>query len=176
MIGDTAEPPPGRVAPDLLAFLDFARRAGLLTEPTAASYRLGASRVLSALPEHATADLTTLNTDHAVAVFDAANAATVSKATRRQYAGAFRKALILFSSYLADPERWHAKAAANTNAHGWAPAADGGLDLTIPLPRHRAMRLHLPPDVTENDARLAKRLISSYLRELAPAQSTAGEA
>ncbi|HTJ72618.1 MAG TPA: hypothetical protein VL551_34085 [Actinospica sp.] len=160
---------PGRRTADLLAFLDFAHRAGLLTQANAAAYRLGASRILSALPEHATDDVTRLNPEHAIAVFASANTASVSQTTCRQYAGSLRKALILFADYLADPERWHAKAAANSGAVGWNRAADGGLDLTIPLPRARAMRLHLPADVTENDARLARKLISSYLREITTA-------
>lgn len=164
--GPTAQAP-GRRTADLLAFLEFAHRAGLLTQANAAAYRLGASRILSALPDHATDDLTRLNPDHAIALFESANAGTVSKATCRQYAGSLRKALILFRDYLDDPERWRAKAAEKRGAVGWSNAADGGLDLTIPLPRARAMRLHLPPDVTENDARLARRIISSYLREIA---------
>lgn len=165
---------PGRRPADLLAFLEFASRAGLLTQPNGAAYRLGASRILSALPEHATGDLTRLNPDHAIALFESANTGSVSKATCRQYAGSFRKALTLFRDYLADPERWRAKAAENSGAVGWSTAADGGLDLTIPLPRARAMRLHLPPDVTENDARLARRIISSYLRELTTAAESRG--
>ncbi|WP_194913252.1 hypothetical protein [Catenulispora rubra] len=180
----TATPPPGpttqapgRTTADLLAFLDRAFRAGLLTQPTAASYRLGANRVLSALPEHATADVTTLNADHAVAVFEDAEGQTISTATRRQYVASFRKALILFSSYIAEPERWHQAAPSEPGTGlgpGWTPAHDGGQELTIPLPRHRSMRLHLPPGVTANDTRLAKRLISSYLNEIPAARDGQG--
>lgn len=161
-----ATSPPGRGTADLLDFLDFARRAGLITQPTAASYRLGARRILSALPKNATADLTALNPDHAVAVFAASDDADVTEATRRQYESSFRKAHFLYLSYLADPARWHAAAGQNPAAPGWSTAEDGGQELTIPLPRHRTMRLHLPADVTANDTRLAKRLISSYLNEL----------
>ena len=171
--GPTTESP-GRRPADLLDFLDFAHRAGLLSQPSAAAYRLGAQRIISTLPEHATEDLTLLDPDHAIALFESAKSASVSQASARQYAGSFRRALILFCDYVADPGRWRATAAENADAVGWIPAADGGLDLTIPLPRSRAMRLHLPPGVTENDARLARRIISSYLRELtttpAPAQ------
>lgn len=172
----TATPRPGpatessgaRTA-DLLDFLDFARAAGLLTQSSAAAYRLGASRILSALPEHATEDLSVLNPDHAIAVFEAAEKSqSVSKATRRQYAGSFRKALHLFRSYLAEPERWHAKAEQG-KAPGWTPACDGGMDLEIPLPRKRSMRLHLPADLTANDARLIRRNVSSYLAAITPA-------
>lgn len=166
--GPTSETP-GRRPADLFDFLDFAHRAGLVTHSSAAAYRLGASRIISALPEHATDDLTRLKPEHAIAVFESANAEAVSRATRRQYAGSFRKALVLFCDYISDPERWRAKAAENAAAVGWSPAADGGADLTIPLPRARAMRLHLPADVTENDARLARKIISSYLREITTA-------
>ena len=168
---------PGRTTADLLAFLDDAFRAGLLTQPTAASYRLGANRVLSALPEHATADLTTLNPDYAIVVFEDAEGETISATTRRQYVGSFRKALILFSSYVAEPERWHQLAGTGSgtgSGPGWMAAADGSQELTIPLPRHRTMRLHLPPGVTANDTRLAKRLISSYLNEIPAARDGQG--
>ena len=121
--GPATTPPPGRGPADLLDFLDFARRAGLITQPTAASYRLGARRVLSALPKQAICDLSALNPDHAVAVF-AADDATVTEATRRQYASAFRKAHFLYLSYLADPARWHAAAGQNPAAPGWSTAAD----------------------------------------------------
>ena len=168
-------PPPGRGPADLLAFLDLAFRAGLLSQPTAAAYRLGSRRILSALPEHACADVTTLNPDRAIAVFAADQGQGLSEMTCRQYAAGFRKALILFANYLAAPERWRAKVA-EFAAPGWIPAADGGLDLTIPLPKHHAMRLHLPADVTANDTRLARRLISSYLAEIAPAATGDGEA
>lgn len=157
---------PGRRPADLLDFLEFAHHAGLLTLSSAAAYRLGSSRILSALPQHTTEDLTALDPDHAIALFEAANGQGVSQATCRQYAGSLRRALILFRDYLADPERWHAKAAQNAETVGWNRAADGGMDLTIPLPRSRTMRLHLPADLTENDARLVRRIISSYLREL----------
>lgn len=168
--GPTTETPGARTA-DLLDFLDFARCAGLLSQSSAAAYRLGASRILSALPEHAIKDLRALNPDHAIAVFEDECGETVSKVTRRQYAGSFRKALHLFRSYLDEPERWHAKAAEGT-APGWTPASDGGMDLEIPLPRHRSMRLHLPTDITANDARLIRRSVSSYLEALTPAAAT----
>ena len=168
--GPTTETTGARTA-DLLDFLDFAHRAGLLSQSSAAAYRLGASRILSALPEHAAEDLLALNPDHAIAVFEAEVGETISKVTRRQYAGAFRKALHLFRSYLAEPERWHAKAAEG-RAPGWTPASDGGMDLEIPLPRHRSMRLHLPTDLTANDARLIRRNVSSYLDAIAPAAAT----
>ncbi|WP_344667740.1 hypothetical protein [Catenulispora yoronensis] len=177
----TATPPPeppaanlGRTPADLLAFIDFAFRAGLLTQPSAVSYRLGARRILSALPAHATADLTTLNPEHAIAVFAAAEGEAITKATCAQYAGGFRKALILFRDYTADPGHWQAKAEQGTGAPGWSTADDGGQELTIPLPRQRTMRLHLPADVTANDTRLAKRLISSYLNELPAAPDGQG--
>ncbi|WP_194894134.1 hypothetical protein [Catenulispora pinisilvae] len=166
---------PGRETADLLAFLDFACHAGLLSSSSTAAYRLGARRILSALPEQATADLTVLLDDRAIAVFNATSGETISEATRRQYAASFRKALMLFRDYLKQPQRWHDKAAENGNAPGWTPTADGGVDLTIPLPRARAMRVHLPADVTANDARLAKRVLSSYLAEIAPAATTNGE-
>jgi hypothetical protein len=165
---------PGRETADLLAFLDFACHAGLLSRSSTAAYRLGARRVLSALPEQATADLTVLLADRAIAVFNATCAKTISEATRRQYAASFRKALMLFRDYVKQPQRWHDKAAENGNTPGWTPTADGGVDLTIPLPRARAMRVHLPADVTANDARLAKRLISSYLNELPGAREGQG--
>lgn len=180
----TATPPPsptlhapGRTTADLLDFLDFACRAGLLTQPTAASYRLGARRILASLPERSTADLTRLSVPDAIHVFTTCGGADgLTEGTRRHYAASFRNAMILFRDYLANPGRWHAKAGQNLSAPGWTTAEDGGQELTIPLPRHRTMRLHLPADVTPNDTRLAKRLISSYLNELPAPRDDEGRA
>ena len=69
------------------------------------------------------------------------------------------KPLILFRDYTADPGRWQAKAEQGTGAPGWSTADDGGQELTIPLPR-AAHHAASQADVTANDTRLAKRLIS----------------
>lgn len=161
----------GKSTADLLAFLDFACRAGLLSRASTAAYRLGARRILSALPGQATEDLTALHLGHAIGVFNATDGKAVSEATRRQYAASLRKAVALFCDYIQKPQRWHDKAAENSQTQGWRPGADGGVDLTIPLPRDRTMRVHLPADVTANDARLAKRVLSTYLAELTPTSS-----
>lgn len=165
----------GTATEDLLYFLNFACYAGLLSHSSAAAYRLGARRILSALPEQATTDLTTLHVEHAIAVFNATDGKTVSEATRRQYATSCRKALTLFRDYLLQPQRWHDKAAEKNPTPGWTPATDGGVDLTIPLPRARTMRVHLPAELTANDARLAKRFLNTYLAEITPT-TTSGEA
>jgi hypothetical protein len=162
----------GTATADLLAFLDFACHAGLLSHSSTAAYRLGTRRILSALPEQATADVTALHLERAIAVFNATDGKSICEATRRQYATSFRRAIALFRDYLLQPQRWHDKAAEKNPTPGWTPATDGGVDLTIPLPRARTMRVHLPADVTANDARLAKRFLNTYLAEITPTTTT----
>lgn len=165
---DTSAPPPGRTTADLLAFLDYARRTGLLTDASATTYRQGALRILSAQLDPDACDLIGLDTEVAIAQFTVANP-DLSDASRRQYASGFRKAQHLLRDYHANPARWHEKA--EHAEHGWLAHEDGGLELHIPLTRDREIQLILPPEFNAADMRLARRVLNAYLRGLIPAEN-----
>ena len=165
---DTSAPQPGRTTAHLLAFLDYARRTGLLTDASATTYRQCALRILSAQPEPESTDLIALDTELAIAQFTVAHP-DLSDASRKQYASGFRKAQHLLRDYHINPARWHEKAA--HTEHGWLEGADGALELRIPLTRNREIHLTLPPDFNAADMRLARRVLNAYLRGLIPAET-----
>ena len=169
MTPDTSAPTPGRTTSDLLAFLDYTRRAGLLPETSIATYRQGLLRILSAQPDPQAADIITLETEAAIARFTAANP-DLAPASLRQYASGFRKAQHLLRDYHANPARWHAKA--GDGEHGWQRHEDGALELHIPLARNREIQLILPPDYGPADMPLARRILAAYLRGLIPTETT----
>lgn len=119
-------------------------------------------------PGRTSADLLALDAEAAIARFTLANP-DLSNASRKQYAGGFRKAQHLLRDYHANPARWHEKP--EHAEHGWRAHEDGGLELGIPLARNREIHLVLPPEFTAADMRLARRVLSAYLRGLIPAET-----
>lgn len=88
---DTA--PTGR---DLLAYWEWARKAGIVSKPTSASYLHGARTILEHLPHGLDTDLSALDLKAAISGYSAAHAGELAASTIAQYTSAFRRAVTLY--------------------------------------------------------------------------------
>jgi hypothetical protein len=163
---DVVAPGTRRTLDDLIAVVEQARRAALITPGNAENYRAGARWVLSALGDGELVDVDTIDAERAIAAFAAEQGERLSEATIRTYVSGFRQALSMFRLYVADPGTWYERAAASSGPPAWKPTRSGGLELKIPLPRKRTMLLRLPADFTTADVPLARSVLNAYLREL----------
>jgi hypothetical protein len=168
---DLSAAPTGSTAADLIAFWDWALAAGQVRLDTGRGIKNACARILSATPGWQNLDVHAVDVQRAVAAYARANVGTVSEKTLGIYASTFRRGLMLYRDFLADPDSFDPDLPRHRPWPQRAATQPGGTGrLQIRLARGRTAELTYPADLTPADA--AKAIHT--LRKVLPALPATG--
>ena len=87
----------------LLRFLDIASDQGMYNSNTVAGYRSAVTKILGALSDDETADVTQIDLDNAVRRFNNLNPGALTPESMRAYRSRLAKAISAFTNYQSNP-------------------------------------------------------------------------
>ena len=100
----------------LLRFLDIASDQGMYNSNTVAGYRSAVTKILGALSDDETADVTQIDLDNAVRRFNNLNPGALTPESMRAYRSRLAKAISAFTNYQSNPMSFKPGAAQKENA------------------------------------------------------------